>query len=292
MYRLWNYQPAAAGCHVESPLGTTLWNGTSGSESTGPLTEDTTYTLVCQTSLGQMTQSVTITVTPPPEISVSAPAPTAAEGASPTSGTFRITRSTASSADLTINFSMGGTALRGTDYSFTGSGAPGSGVTTVTIPASSGSATVNLTVTPIDDSATEGNETAILTVLPGSGYAVASSPDDSATVTITDDELASSLPTLNAGSLTVSPSRVRKGGETAVSWNVTGLAPTNTCQLTTAPSVGGFPQSWNKVGTSWVNGVNVAIQQQTIFTLRCTAPDGSQTATAKTVTILPVFQEI
>jgi hypothetical protein len=292
LYRLWNYQSAAAGCHVESPLGTTLWSGTSGSQSTGPLTEDTTYTLICQTSVGQMTQSVTVTVTSPPQISVSAPVPTAAEGASPTSGRFRITRSMASSVDTTVNFSMSGTALRDTDYSFTGSGAPGSGVTTITIPASSGLTTVDLVLTPIDDSATEGNETAILTVLPGSGYAVASPPDDSAVVIITDDEFASSLPTLDSGSLTASPSRVRKGNQVGVSWNVTGLVSANTCQITATPSLSGFPQTWNKTGTSWVSNVSATIQQQTIFALRCSAPDGSQTSTSKTVTILPEYQEI
>jgi V8-like Glu-specific endopeptidase len=85
---------------------------------------------------------------------------------------------------------------------------------------------------------------------------------------------------------------VRKGSQVGVSWNVTGLVSANTCQITATPSLSGFPQTWNKTGTSWVSNVSATIQQQTIFALRCSAPDGSQTSTSKTVTILPEYQEI
>ena len=66
---------------------------------------------------------------------------------------------------LTVNFTVGGTATSGSDYTAIG--------TTVTFAA--GSATATKTVSVIDDSLVEGDETVMVTLASGTGYTVGSS---------------------------------------------------------------------------------------------------------------------
>jgi hypothetical protein len=91
-------------------------------------------------------------------------------------GTFTLTRSGPTTADLTVNFSLSGTAESGSDFASTG--------TSVVIPAGQSSAAV--TVSPLDDALLEPAETVILTLAASSSYALGSS--STATVTINDDE--------------------------------------------------------------------------------------------------------
>ncbi len=115
-----------------------------------------------------------------PTVSVSASDAAAAEaGLDP--GTFRITRSVGIiTSPLTVNYTMGGSAASGTDYT-----APSG---SVIIAANFTAATV--TITPIDDSVYEGNETVILTLSANAAYGVGSPA--SATVTIAENESAPS----------------------------------------------------------------------------------------------------
>ncbi len=85
-------------------------------------------------------------------------------------GEFTITRDGNTSSPLTVNFSLGGTAVNGTDYQTLG--------TSAVIPA--GSSTITLDVVPIGLLTVL--RTVILTVSPDSAYTVGS--PDSATVTI------------------------------------------------------------------------------------------------------------
>jgi hypothetical protein len=117
----------------------------------------------------------------PPTVTVAATDANAAE-AGPDRGTFSVSRTGDTSSALTVNYTIAGTAINGTDYqSLSG---------TVNIPAGAASATV--TVTPIDDTTVEDNETVILTLSPKSGYTVGS--PDSATVTIADNDQPSQGP--------------------------------------------------------------------------------------------------
>ena len=75
---------------------------------------------------------------------------------------FTIFLSAATSQSLTVNYSTGGTATRGSDYVLDGT--PGQ----VTIPAGQSSATV--TLHSIADHVNERNETASLILTSGSGY--------------------------------------------------------------------------------------------------------------------------
>ncbi|XGW00908.1 MAG: Calx-beta domain-containing protein (plasmid) [Leptolyngbya sp. BL-A-14] len=94
------------------------------------------------------------------------------------SGQFTVTRTGSTTDPLTVDFTVGGTATNGTDYSAIKK--------SVTIPAGAASATV--TVTPTDDALVEGNETVSLTLLSGRIYKLGASETETATVTIADNE--------------------------------------------------------------------------------------------------------
>lgn len=93
-------------------------------------------------------------------------------------GTFTVTRTGSTTAPLTVNYAIGGTATNGTDYtSLSG---------TVVIPAGQASATI--TVSPSDDTLVEGNETVALTLSSGS-YTI-DTTKAAATVTLADNDTA------------------------------------------------------------------------------------------------------
>jgi hypothetical protein len=114
---------------------------------------------------------------PPTLVTVSATDATAGEpGSGQGPGTFTFSRTGSTAAPLTVNFTVGGTATGGTDYTSMG--------TTVAFLAGSGTATA--TVNVIDDSLVEGAETVVVTLAAGTGYSVGSPA--AATVTIQDDD--------------------------------------------------------------------------------------------------------
>jgi polygalacturonase len=90
-------------------------------------------------------------------------------------GKFRFTRSGAGTAPLTVHFTMGGSATRGTDYALaiytsgTPSPVPGN---TATIPAGATSLTIQLDANydGIAEGGASANEKAIMTLAPGAGY--------------------------------------------------------------------------------------------------------------------------
>ena len=109
------------------------------------------------------------------EISVSAVTASVTEGED---ATFTVTASAAPASDLIVNV----------DVADVGSFIAGPAPTTVTILANMTSAT--LRVATDDDGADEANGSLTCEVLPGSGYVVAMSPDDSVTVTVNDNDVA------------------------------------------------------------------------------------------------------
>ncbi len=110
-----------------------------------------------------------------PTITIAATDSTAAEPGADT-GTLTVTRTGPTTAAMTVNFSVAGTATSGTDYTSIG--------TSAIIPA--GSATKIITVTAIDDNITEAAETVIATLLANAAYTLGAT--NTATVTIVDDE--------------------------------------------------------------------------------------------------------
>ena len=90
-------------------------------------------------------------------------------------GLFTVTRTGPTTAALTVNFSVSGTATSGADYAYIAS--------TAVIPAGASSATV--LVTPLDDKVLESAETVMLNLTTGL-YTIGA--QNSATVSITDNE--------------------------------------------------------------------------------------------------------
>jgi hypothetical protein len=80
---------------------------------------------------------------------------------------YTFTRTGDASAALTVNYTVGGTATIGTDY--TGISTTGM---TKTVSFASGSATATVTVDPTADSSVEPDETVALTLATGSGYGI------------------------------------------------------------------------------------------------------------------------
>jgi hypothetical protein len=131
-----------------------------------------------------------------PTVTIVASDATAAEPGSDT-GELIISRSGSTGASLTVNYTVGGTATAGIDYASIGS--------SVTIPAGSSSATILLM--PMDDTLAEGPETVVVSLAANAAYAIGAAA--TATVTIADDELSSSDPSL---SLQLLPSAVSSVG--------------------------------------------------------------------------------
>ncbi|HUR56329.1 MAG TPA: S8 family serine peptidase [Opitutaceae bacterium] len=170
---------AAAAAVTVQPIDDTQFEGS----------ETVTLTLSAAATYTTGTASATATIAdndaaPLPTVSVAATDPNAAE-AGPDSATFTVTRTGATTAALSVSFTLGGTATNGTDYQTL--------ATSVVIPAGAASATV--VVRPIDDTAVEDSETVVLTLAANAAYAI--SGPSSATATIADNDKAASLPTVS-----------------------------------------------------------------------------------------------
>ena len=132
-----------------------------------------------------------------PEVSVAVSPSSVVEDSAPANMVYTFTRNI-TNGTVTINFSVGGTADATNDY--TQAGADTFNPVAGTVTFADGSPTATVTVTPTTDNTDEPDETVILTVTSGIGYTIATSPNDSATGTITDDDNA---PTISIGDVTL-----------------------------------------------------------------------------------------
>ena len=120
---------------------------------------------------------------PAPTVTVTVTDAAAAEaGLNP--GLFTITRSGGTTAALTVNFALSGTA-GGSDYNALSA--------SVTLPIGLASSTV--VVAPVDDSIAEGSETVVLTLASQAAYTIGS--PNSATITIADNDSTTPPPSTN-----------------------------------------------------------------------------------------------
>ena len=167
-----------------------------------------------------------------PVVSISATDATADEEG-PTTGTFTVSRAGSTDNAITVNYSVTGTAVNGTDYTTLGG--------SVVIAASSASSTI--TITPVDDSDVEGDETVIVTLASGTGYTVGTPTND--TVTIADNEPVVSISATDAtateASTTTGTFTVTRTGDTTnaitVNYSVTGTAVNGADYTTVGSSV-------------------------------------------------------
>ena len=93
-----------------------------------------------------------------------------------TSGSFKITTQGTGSGNITVNYTLSGTAVNGTDFTTL----PG----TLSIAKNT---TASISVVPIQDTESEGYESVTLTLTPNAAYGLAI--DNSATLNIEDDEV-------------------------------------------------------------------------------------------------------
>ena len=148
-------------------------------EQVGQLSERVEVTLSAPTGAGATLSSVswhTYTILDDDSaarIQVVASAPDADE-VGEVAGVFTVSRTGPTTASLTVNVSLGGTASNGSDYVAVGQ--------TAVIPA--GQSSVTVAVTPYDDRINEGSESVVMSVLPGTGYVNGAS--NAATVWIAD----------------------------------------------------------------------------------------------------------
>jgi CSLREA domain-containing protein len=171
--------------------------------------------------------SSTVTITnDDTDVSVAvAPSDTAEDGAGNLVYTF--TRVGVTSAPLTANFTIGGTATFSTDYTQSGAATfvPPDGTVTFT----AGNSTATVTIDPTPDSTVEPDETVILTVAAGTGYNVAA-VNSSANATITNDD--------TDVSVAVAPLSVAEDGATNLVYTFTRVGVTS-APLTVNFTIGG-----------------------------------------------------
>ena len=123
-------------------------------------------------------------------VTVTAPSPMGMESFS-TPATFTFAR-TITGSPLTVNYTIGGTADNGVDYTNQLGGALSG---SITFGASDG--TVDLVVAPIDDTLSEPEETILITVANGAGYVAAGA----ATATIEDNDTPLLIVSVDAASM-------------------------------------------------------------------------------------------
>ncbi|MFM6724891.1 MAG: Calx-beta domain-containing protein, partial [Dolichospermum sp.] len=138
------------------------------------------------------TAAVTGTILDNDTIVTLAVAPTSVTEDGTTNLVYTFTRNGFTSNALTVNYTIGGTAINGNDYSSIGS--------SVTFAA--GSSTATVTVDPAADNTLEADETVILSLASGTGYTIGTTT--SVTGTIVNDDASVSL--------AVSPSTVTEDG--------------------------------------------------------------------------------
>lgn len=122
---------------------------------------------------------------------------------------FTVSRTGSTSAGLTVNYNIGGTAINGTDYASIGA----------SVTMSSGESSGIITINPSTDATLEGNETVILTLAADASYIIGT--PNSATGRIMNDEagsnvfaFASSATTIVSESAGVAEIAVTRSGST------------------------------------------------------------------------------
>ena len=201
---------------------------------------------------------------PPPTktMSFASPSQSVVEG----SGTYdvEVTLSPAPTADVTLAYTVGGTATPGSDFTIANSG-------TVTVLA--GATTATIPVTVIDDSVQESSETVVLALVGNGGYRVAGAVTH--TLTIVDDE----TPTVSFTSASLS------AGEGSGTNNVgVTLDKAPTTDFTLAYTVGGTA----RVGSDFTiadSGTVTVLAGATTATIPVTVIDDTEGESGETVVL-------
>ena len=145
-----------------------------------PLSEAHLYRALLEADAGTLFSST------PTLVTLNAADPTAHEAGLGTAS-FRVTRGGNLSQPLTVNYSVAGNAVAGTDYNALSG--------TVSFPANENTAFI--TVTPRNDATVEGNETVTVTLQAGAGYSLISTATATGSVSVVSDDFPSTATTIN-----------------------------------------------------------------------------------------------
>ncbi|MFM7406581.1 MAG: lectin-like protein, partial [Cuspidothrix sp.] len=148
---------------------------------------------------------------------------------------YTFTRTGVTTNALTVNYTVGGTATIGTDY--TGIATAG---TTKTVTFAAGSSTATVTVDPTADTTIESDETVALTLASGTGYTIGTT--NAVTGTITNDD----FPSIT---LAVSPASVLEDGTPNLVYTFTRTGAT-TSALTVNYSIAGTADATDYTGAT------------------------------------------
>lgn len=170
-----NFGPAFGSALPSSGATALQFQGTTNAKSTNNAA-DYLVTAGAAVFMNNAGASFTVNGASLPVVSMTTLDGSASEVPSSDAGRIRINRTGATTADLTVLYSVGGTATNGTDYQRLRGRA--------VIRAGSGSA--NIQVRAIDDATVEPDETVILTLSPNAAYTIGS--PNSGTVTIHSNE--------------------------------------------------------------------------------------------------------
>lgn len=193
---------------------------------------------------------------------------------------YTFTRTGFTASPLTVNFSIAGTAVFGSDYSQIGAATFGESSGTVTFAA--GSSTATVTIDPTPDVVGEPDETVALTITSGSGYGITTAT--AVTGTILNDD--------TAVSVAVSPGSSSESTLTPLVYTFTRTGDTSTA-LTVNFNVGGtstltsdYTQSGAATFTATTGTVVIPIGQSSVAVTL--TPVNDTTAEASETAILTV----
>ena len=99
---------------------------------------------------------------------------------------YTFTRTGNIASELTVNYTVSGSAIFNTDYSQTG--ATSHTATTGTVSFAAGADTVTLTISPLEDNIQENDETIILTLATGTDYIIGTTTELTGTITNGNDQ--------------------------------------------------------------------------------------------------------
>jgi hypothetical protein len=159
--------------------------------------------------------SILLNTTPniSPTVSISATGPNALEvvnGETANPGQFTITRTGGTANALTVNYTVGGSATNGTDYSNL--------TNSIVIPV--GQTSVTLPINVINDRSVEGNETALLTLAAASNYTIGT--NNNASVTIGDNDISGNQ-TISGTLSNTDPNNPARTGSFREDYQLTGV---------------------------------------------------------------------
>jgi hypothetical protein len=208
----------------------------------------------------------TVTIVDRAVVTIVATDPSASEaGLDP--GAFTVSRTGPTTAPVTVNYTVTGTATPGAGNDYTAIG------TSMVIPA--GAATATITVSPLNNAGVEDDETVVVTLSASASYYVGASPGNSATVTIVDNDAVVTIAATDASA--------SEAGPDPGTFTVTRSGPATASALTVSYTVGGTASSGPDYAT--LTGSVVIPQGASSATIAVSPVDDAELEGNETVTL-------